>query len=71
MKAVKATIPSYKAYIPEDKFNNNKDKFSKKSKEYGMEYVPVNMHGRPVPQGKSDENAKAVIESINKQMGNC
>lgn len=52
--------------VREDAYNNKKDKF--KNDEY-VEYVPVNMHGRPVPQGKSDVNAKRVIESINKQQG--
>lgn len=29
----------------------------------------LNMHGRPIPVGKSDANAKAVISSITAQMG--
>lgn len=55
-----------KVGVKEDKYFNNKEKFEDNS---FVEYVPVNMHGRPVPQGKSDMNAKAVIESINKGMG--
>lgn len=61
-------MKKFKVGVREDVYNNKKEKF--KNDEY-MEYVPVNMHGRPVPQGKSDENAKRVIKSINKQQGNC
>jgi len=58
-----------KVGIPQDKYINNKEKFENKENMFGMEYVPVNMHNRPVPQGKSDENAKNVMESIVKQQG--
>ncbi len=67
MQPTKQVMKKMKLGVKEDVYNNKKDKF--RNDEY-VEYVPVNMHGRPVPQGKSDENAKEVIKSINKQQRN-
>ena len=61
----------YKIGVPQDRYINNKEKYQNKKEVFGVEYVPVNMHNRPVPNGKGDESAKNVIKSINKQMGNC
>lgn len=66
-------MKTMKMNVSEDKYLKNKKKYDKDGKEYGMEYQPVNMHGRPSLQSKKagDSNAKAKIDTINKQQGNC
>lgn len=51
--------------IKEDYYAKDKAKYDKKSKEYGMKYQPVNMHGTPV-----GVSAKEKIAHRNKQLGN-
>lgn len=57
----------FKVRIASDKYFNHKECFQDSEM---IKHVPVDMHNRPVAQGKKDQNAQDKLDALNLQQGN-